>query len=547
MKISMAQINPTIGDMQGNLSLIKDAVTKAEAEGADLVVFPELSITGYYPGDLLLKQRFMAEVSLALDAVINLSKEVNVAILIGAPVPSNEVRGNALYNSLLVVKSGEVIHTYNKQLLPTYNIFDEKRHFEPGSDLQSHSFELNGFRVGTLICEDSWNKESKGYRINPLKALEIEKVDVLVSINASPFNEGKRETRHALFNELAIPVVYVNQVGGHDQLVFDGRSFVMESGVVVSELSAFDSDFLTIDLKSLPSPISIKSTSKYEDYLNQMTLGLKDYMKRCGFSKVVVGSSGGIDSALTIAIAALAIGSENVAAITMPSEYSSEGSIADSKALCDNLGVNLDVVPIKSQVELSKEVFNSTLSTPVSGLALQNLQARIRGVILMTYSNTFGHLLLTTGNKSEMAVGYATLYGDMAGGLNLIGDLYKTEVFELCRYINKKEGKELIPVVIIEKEPSAELAPDQKDSDNLPPYPELDTILKIELEDDVLSDSEKQQVLKDLESISADTITRIRRLIKLSEYKRKQAPPIIRLKARAFGTGRQVPISTSFR
>lgn len=566
LKLTLAQINPTIGDIVGNVTLMTQAARKARLDGAALVVFPELSLTAYYPADLLDDQVFqqaMADGLLALQAA---TREVpEVYWVVGAPTESTGTN-KMFHNSLLVLKDGKVVLSYHKQLLPTYNIFDERRHFEPGPDTVK-VLRIGGVQIGFMICEDGWNDEGRDYAVNPFQRLADAAPDLVISINASPSSIGKREQRHGVFTKAcarhALPLVYVNQIGGHDQLVFDGASFVVnDKGAVVFEADRFSEDLRTLTFDpvsreftdrhgdALPA-VSTGGLSTMEFYRSQIVLGLKDYARRCGFRTAVVGSSGGIDSALTLALAVEAFGAKNVTAITMPSEYSSAGSVDDSVTLCNNLGIALLTHPIRALVDGYRKGFEATTGTALKGLALENLQARIRGTTLMEYSNSFGQLVLTTGNKSEVAVGYATLYGDTNGGLGLIGDLYKTEIFELCRHLNATAGREIIPVAIIDKPPSAELAPDQKDTDSLPPYEVLDPILKRIVEGSALDTQESAQVATvyaDLARSKEGTalIAKIRGMVQRNEYKRRQAPPILRVRGRAFGFGRQLPIAAKY-
>lgn len=568
LRISLAQLNPTIGDQEGNSALMLAAARQAQAEGAQLVVFPELSLTGYSPGDLLLEADFLARVEAALAALVEASRcTPGLYWVVGAPT-RRRGPGKPLANSLLVLQDGQLRLSYAKQLLPTYNVFDERRYFEPGPEAGADPvplLQIGPARVGFLICEDGWNDAGQDYPVNPFAALAEAAPDLVVSINASPSSIGKREQRHALFAAASrrhgLPMVYVNQVGGHDQLVFDGASFAVspEAGVVfesprfaqsVDTLLLADGRFSAPDGTPL-APVPAAGLPVMEFYRRQIVLGLKDYARRCGFRKALVGSSGGIDSALTLALAVEALGAENVTAVTLPSRYSSAGSVDDSVALCANLGITLHEHPIRDLVQTYEAGFAAAFGSPLQGLALENLQARVRGTVLMEYSNSFGHLLLTTGNKSEISVGYCTLYGDTNGGLGLIGDLYKTEVFDLCRHLNASAGRELIPVAIIDKPPSAELAPDQKDTDSLPPYPVLDVILKVLIEGERLGKDEKAAVQAEYAALSAGPegralVARIRRLIDRNEYKRRQAPPILRLRGRAFGSGRQMPIAAFY-
>ncbi|MDR1853621.1 MAG: NAD+ synthase [Azoarcus sp.] len=564
LTFSLAQLDFTIGDFSGNVALMADAARKAAAEGAQLVVFSELALTAYAPGDLLDEPDFLARLDDALEKLLAASRVTpGLAWVVGTPL-KRTAPGKALANGLLVVRDGRVALAYAKQLLPTYNVFDERRYFEPGPDVAA-TLEIGDTKVGFLICEDAWNDEGKDYPLNPLDRLAAEQPDIVVTINGSPSNIGKREQRHALFAAASrnhgLPIVYVNQVGGHDQLIFDGASFVATpvGGVVfeaerfeeeVATLRFHDGEFLSASGRALPA-VPASGLPVMEFYRRQIMLGLSDYARRCGFKKVVVGSSGGIDSALTLALAAEALGPENIVAVTMPSRFSSIGSVGDSAVLARNLGIELYEHPIRDLVATYENGFNAAFGEPIRGLALENLQARARGVILMEYSNQYGALLLTTGNKSEISVGYCTLYGDTNGGLGLIGDLYKTEVFALSRHVNNVAGRELIPLAIIDKPPSAELAPDQKDTDSLPPYPVLDTILKILIEGERLSTDERDSVHADYARLAATAdgatlIARVRRMIWKNEYKRRQAPPILRLRPRAFGSGRQMPIAAKY-
>ncbi|NSL55883.1 NAD+ synthase [Uliginosibacterium aquaticum] len=563
-KLTLAQINPTVGDITGNCALMQAAANRAQAAGASLVVFPELSLTGYYPGDLLDEPDFLARIEQGLADLLAVTRSTpGLHWVVGAP-QRREGPGKALQNCLLVLADGAVRLRYAKQLLPTYNIFDERRHFEPGPDL-ARVLRVGGQQVGFLICEDGWNDEGRDYAVNPFERLADAAPDLVVSINASPSSIGKHALRRKLFAAASarhqLPLVYVNQVGGHDQIIYDGSSFAVEpqAGVVfeaerfseaIRTLTFDDGHFCEASGARLP-PSSDEGLPAMEFYRRQIVLGLRDYARRCGFTRAVVGSSGGIDSALTLALAAEALGAENVVGITMPSKFSSAGSVDDSVDLCRNLGVRLIEHPIRDLVATYGEGFSAAFEAPLQGLTLENLQARVRGTILMEYSNAFGHLLLTTGNKSEISVGYCTLYGDTNGGLGLIGDLYKTEVFELCRHLNAAAGRELIPVAIIDKEPSAELAPGQRDTDSLPPYPVLDAILKQLIEGERLGEDERAAVAAAFARQQAGEegralISRIKRMIARNEYKRRQAPPILRLRGRAFGSGRQMPIAAKY-
>ncbi len=564
LTITLAQINPTIGDISGNIGLMSGAARQAQADAAQMVIFPELSLTGYSPGDLLDDGAFLQRVEIGLQALLAMTQQTpGLNWVVGAPT-RRVGAGKPLENSLLVMRDGEIVLQYAKQLLPTYNVFDERRHFEPGPDVV-RMLHIGATKVGFMICEDGWNDAGQDYAMNPFASLAAAEPDLIVSINASPSDLGKREQRQQLFvaasRRYGVPLVYVNQIGGHDQLVFDGASFVVtpRDGVVF-ESAQFTEAVDTVqwdgtDFRdSVGTPLATVRNNPLplmEFYRRQIVLGLRDYARRCGFTQVVVGSSGGIDSALTLALAVEALGADNVVAITMPSRFSSTGSVDDSQILCQNLGVKMLEHPIRELVANYERGFAASFAAPLQGTALENLQARIRGTLLMEYSNAFGHLLLTTGNKSEISVGYCTLYGDTNGGLALIGDLYKTEVFELCRHLNARAGRELIPQTIIDKPPSAELALGQRDDDSLPPYPVLDVILKMLVEGVRLNATERAEVTQQFASLTRNEtgqalVEKIKKMIDRNEYKRRQAPPILRLRAVAFGSGRQMPIAAKY-
>ena len=564
LTITVAQLNHTVGDIEGNAHRMIETARHAAAGGADLVVFTELSLTGYYPGDLLDEPEFMVRVEQGLKTLQEASRQLpGLHWVVGTPLPCSGL-GKKLQNALVVIHAGDIVLRYAKQLLPTYNVFNERRHFEPGPDV-ARVLRIGENQVGLMICEDGWNDGGEDYAVNPFMRLADAAPDLVVSINASPSEIGKREQRHQVFGDAStrhrLPLLYVNQIGGQDQIVFDGASFAVEPGRGVAfEAKRFDEDvttlrfddgrFLARDGAALP-PVEAEGLSTMAFYRAQIVLGLRDYARRCGFTQAVVGSSGGIDSALTLALATSALGAENVVGITMPSVYSSAGSVDDSVTLCRNLGIRLATHPIAALVDTYTQQFEASFGQPLHGLPLENLQARIRGTTLMEYSNAFGHLLLTTGNKSELSVGYCTLYGDTNGGLGLIGDLYKTEVFALARHVNEAAGRELIPQAIIDKEPSAELAPDQRDTDSLPPYPVLDEILKLLIEGGRLARWEYDAALAFVDPLRATPqgealVQRIRGMIARNEYKRRQAPPIIRVRSRAFGVGRQMPIAAKF-
>lgn len=564
LRITLAQLNFTVGDIEGNVARMVAAAQQAAREQANIIVFSELSLCGYYPGDMLEETGFQQRIEAGISALQQASAELpQLHWVLGAPTPARGP-GKRLHNSLLVLQGGAVRLQYAKQLLPTYNIFDERRHFEPGPDV-AKVLRVGSTQVGLLICEDGWNDHGADYATNPFERMRDAAPDLVVSINASPSHTGKREQRHQIFADAArrhgLPILYVNQIGGHDQVVYDGASFAAEPDAgVVFEAQRFVEDVCTLQFDNghflsaegaRPAPVPAQGLPTMDFYRQQIVLGLRDYARRCGFTQVVVGSSGGIDSALTLALAVEALGADNVVGITMPSRYSSSGSVDDSVALCDNLGVQLFTHPIAELVAGYAQQFEASFGKPLVGLPLENLQARIRGTVLMEYSNAFGHLLLTTGNKSEISVGYCTLYGDTNGGLGLIGDLYKTEVFALSRHVNEHAGRALIPQAIIDKEPSAELAPGQRDVDSLPPYPVLDEVLKLLIEGERLSATEHQAAQNFVAQLQTDDagralVQRVRMMVARNEYKRRQAPPIVRIRARAFGSGRQMPIAARY-
>ena len=572
LRITLAQLNFTVGDIAGNMQRMVTAAAQAQADNAHIVVFSELALCGYYPGDLLDEPAFLQQVANGITALQTATIDTpGLYWVVGAPTPCN-APGKRLHNSLLVLEGGHTRLQYAKQLLPTYNIFDERRHFEPGPDV-AKVLRIGDQQVGFFICEDGWNDHGADYATNPFSRMADAAPDVVISINASPSHIGKHEQRlHMVANAARrhrLPLLYVNQIGGHDQLVYDGASFAVEPDAgVVFEAPRFTEAVTTLQIAHgrfcLGTPaathasddcalraISTAGLPTMAFYRQQLVLGLKDYARRCGFGQTVVGCSGGIDSALTLALAVEALGANNVTAITMPSHYSSAGSVDDSITLCRNLGITLLTHPIAHLVASYAEQYSASFGRPLTGLPLENLQARIRGTVLMEYSNDQGHLLLTTGNKSEISVGYCTLYGDTNGGLGLLGDLYKTEVFALSQHINATAGREIIPQAIIDKAPSAELAPDQRDTDSLPPYLLLDEILKLKIEGLRLSAQEHASAVAIVARLQATAegaalVQRIHKMVDKNEYKRRQSPPILRVRARAFGSGRQMPIAASY-
>ncbi|MCW9000583.1 MAG: NAD+ synthase, partial [Kangiellaceae bacterium] len=463
MKITMAQLNYTVGDIDGNLNKITEAYQKVENEDG-LLVCSELALTGYYPQDLVYQHGFVEKQLKALSKLQTITRGKPCGIVVGYIARNLSDVGKPIFNALAVLEDGKQIFEYHKKLLPTYNVFDEYRHFKAGNT--ESVFEYKDYKIGVAICEDIWAKTSYlNYPIDPIEQLENQNIDLLISINASPSNLGKQQGRFDVIASTAkrvnAPIVYVNQVGGNDELVFDGASLIVDrEGKVLSSLASFEEEMKSIELNET-QPGNFKPICDQELRFRQTVLGIRDYIQKCGFSKVVVGSSGGIDSAVTLAICAEALGNENVTAITMPSKFSSKGSVDDSVKLCNNLGVKLLTASIGEEYEIAVNRFVRMTGEKPSKITKENIQARIRGRILMEFSNQYGALVVSTGNKSEMSVGYATLYGDMNGGVNPLGDLYKMEVYALAEYFNQKVGREIVPQAIIDKAPSAELSEDQ--------------------------------------------------------------------------------------
>jgi len=545
MKIISAQLNYIIGDLKTNTQKIISVITE-HGNNVDLIIFSELCVTGYYPKDLLIRKGFLDAQQKAIELIREVSSAVSAGIIIGT-IQHNPFAGKDYLNTLELIENGQTIYQYHKQLLPSYSVFNESRHFEPGK--QPGLFTWRGQKLGFLICEDAWeNQDNPLYQRDPVAQLEKNKLDLVISINASPYNIYKRDTRHSLVEKIAkrcqCPVVYVNQVGGIDELVFDGNSLYYDA----NGNCCYDGPFFKEAVKFIDSqktqPIQISTVSNMAIISDQVIMGLKDYCAKTGFTKVVIGSSGGIDSAVTLAIAVLAMGPENVIAVTMPSQYSSSGSVDDSEALCKALGIKLINAPIKATFDIEVKEYTHAFGEAPSPLAQENLQARIRGQRLMTYSNSTGAMVVSTGNKTEMSVGYCTLYGDMAGGISLLADVYKQQVYELAIYLNDVVfNRKVIPEVIIDKEPSAELAPNQRDSDALPPYDQLDAYLQLLLEDDLLEGEERAALKMTAFKMSKEDRCRVRMLLDRNEYKRRQSAPVIRINRRSFGTDRQIPLT----
>ncbi|HVJ46999.1 MAG TPA: NAD+ synthase [Luteolibacter sp.] len=542
MKIGLAQTNAVIGDFPGNIKRLLAAYRGCLEAGADLVITPEMSLAGYPPRDLVFKSQFVPKCLQALD---HLAGEIREVPLIVGYIDHNDSGkpGKPFRNAAAWLENGEIRHRVWKTLLPTYDVFDERRYFEPGESCEPIVW--NGKRIGVTICEDIWTEDYLQrplYDRDPAEELAAKGIDLLLNLSASPFHVGKPAERREMLGKVArqakAPVVYCNAVGGQDQLVFDGHSVVIRSdGSTAAQMEGFSDETLVIDPFSAPAK-EITDSPPAEQLYNALVLGLRDYATKCGFSSVCLGLSGGIDSAITAVIAADALGPENVHGLTMPSPYSSGGSVSDSFALAKNLGIRCDEVPISDIYHTIKATLKPVFAGKPEDVTEENIQARIRGVLLMALSNKDGHLLLTTGNKSELSVGYCTIYGDMCGGLAVISDLPKMRVYEVSRWINR--DREIIPWNTIDKPPSAELRPDQKDQDTLPPYEVLDAILELYVEKHLSTD---EIIARGFD----ETIVRwIQRRVDLNEWKRQQAAPGLRVTSKAFGIGRRMPVVQRF-
>ncbi|NES97072.1 MAG: NAD+ synthase [Desertifilum sp. SIO1I2] len=552
MKIAIAQLNPTIGDIAGNTQQILEAAKRAASQGVRLVLTPELSVCGYPPRDLLMAPSFIEAMAIAV-AQLAEALPPEVAVLVGTvePNPDAHQQGDKpLFNSMNLLKGGRVQQVFHKRLLPTYDVFDEDRYFAAGE--ASHFFTLDGVKVGVTICEDLWNDElfwgKRSYRVNPIADLAQLGVDVVVNLSASPYSVGKQKLREAMLSHGASryhqPIIYTNQVGGNDDLIFDGCSIAFNRrGELVCRARGFEADEVVLgydgDLQVLPETTCAALLEVEEAEVWQaLVLGVRDYTRKCGFSQVVLGLSGGIDSSLVAAIAAAAIGAENVLGVLMPSPYSSDHSVKDALELAQNLGIRTEIIPIGDLMQGYDLALDKLFVGTSPGIAQENIQSRIRGNLLMAVANQFGHLLISTGNKSEMAVGYCTLYGDMNGGLAAIADVPKTRVYDLCRWLNQYSDREIIPENVLTKPPSAELKPGQVDQDSLPPYEILDDILHRFIHEHQ-SPQEMVGAGHDL-----NVVNRVIQLVTRAEFKRRQAPPGLKITQRAFGTGWRMPIAS---
>ena len=545
MKIALAQIDTTIGDFAGNAGLIIKYAGWARERGADLVVFPELALCGYPPRDLVEKLGFVER---SQSELIRLARNLPpIPALVGYVRRSRASQGKQVANAAAWLEGGKVVEDYAKILLPFYDVFDESRYFEPGSSVCVHEF--GGCRVAITICEDVWNDKhfwtNRFYARDPVEECVAAGANLLLNIASSPYNTEKIQLRHDMLKTIAskqnIPVAYVNHVGGNDQLLFDGSSMAFDArGELRARARAFAEDLVIFDTRDGAQEIRPAPESEAEEIYLGLCLGVRDYVQKCGFKKVLVGLSGGIDSSLVATLAADALGPQNVLGVGMPGPYSSPGSIRDAEALARNLGIEFRVIPITPVFESYLETLDPAFGRAPRDVTEENIQARIRGNILMALSNKFGSLLLTTGNKSELAVGYCTLYGDMAGGLAVIADVPKTTVYALARYINR--SAERIPQACLEKAPSAELRPNQTDQDSLPPYEVLDAILKAYIEDNRGAD----EIAATLQHLNPSLVRRTVRMVNAAEYKRQQAPPTLKVTAKAFGMGRRFPIAQKF-
>ena len=548
MLLALCQINTTVGDIAGNAKRIESAYASAVSQGADLVAFPELALSGYPPRDLLEQRDFVAGIAREVRRLASISGEAG--LLFGTPLPNSEPHGKALSNGAVLCSRGEVAAEIRKKLLPTYDVFDEARHFQADVS-EAKPVLFNGIQWGVHLCEDAWNEDDfwdhRLYRRDPVEELAGNGAQVLLNLSASPFRDRKSDLRRNMLashsQSLGLPMLYLNLVGANDELIFDGESLVIDAqGRTLHRSLAFEEDLLWVSVEP-GGAVEPKAKTLKTSFLERthsvrcaLRLGIQDYAKKCGFDSVVLGVSGGIDSAVTAALAADALGGDALWCVAMPSRYSSSHSLEDAEALAKNLGARYDVISIDDMFQTSLDTLAPAFEGSRPGVAEENLQARARGTVLMGLSNKFGHLLLTTGNKSELATGYCTLYGDMAGGLAVLSDVPKTLVYDLANHINMGPNK--VPQNTIDKPPSAELRPDQTDQDSLPPYSVLDDILEGFIEEGKSMSQLVQQ------GHDAKLVQRVLQMVARAEYKRRQAPPGLRISPKAFGMGRRVPIAT---
>jgi NAD+ synthase/NAD+ synthase (glutamine-hydrolysing) len=547
MRFAIGQINTTVGDLAGNVNLMIETARRAAAGGAQAVIFPELAVVGYPPRDLLEKPSLYEQALAEEQRLARETAGLDLALIYGTVRPSEASTGKRAFNVAAVLRHGEIVFRQAKMLLPTYDVFDEGRYFLPAD--KQEVCRLLGADIALTVCEDAWNDkmfwERRLYARDPVEELVQAGARILITINASPFHMGKRELRRQIFQTAArrhgISVIYVNQVGGNDQLVFDGSSFAMNAaGEVIASAASFAEDLVFVDPETGEGDRHENLEDACESVYEALVLGTRDYIRKCGFRQVLLGLSGGIDSSLTAVIAADAVGRENVTGVAMPGPYSSAGSVTDARALAQALGIRFETVPITSVYEQFLKLLDPLFGGRPRDVTEENLQARIRGVILMSLSNKWGALVLTTGNKSELAVGYCTLYGDMAGGLAVISDVPKTLVYQLARVANRRHPG-AIPESVFTKAPSAELRPNQKDSDSLPPYETLDAILRLYVEEYL----PPRQIAEQL-NLPLDLVRDVVNKVDRNEYKRQQAAPGLKVTSKAFGMGRRFPIAQRF-
>jgi NAD+ synthase (glutamine-hydrolysing) len=541
VKIALGQINPTVGDFSGNAAKIIEYAHRAKAAGAGLILFPELAICGYPPRDLVDRSAFVARNRETAERIA--VETSGIAVICGLVTPSGTDAGKTVMNSAALLMDGKIAFIQSKMLLPTYDVFDEMRNFAPAKSQTLFSF--CGNRMALTICEDAWNDErfwkKRLYTVDPVASLIQAGGNFVLNISASPFWIGKREFRRDMLASIArqnkVPVALVNQVGGNDSLVFDGSSVVLNrEGEIIAQGKSFEEDLIFFDSQSLTGDMHEQIAGDEASAYSALVLGTRDYMHKCGFQKAIIGLSGGIDSALTAAIATDAIGAEKVIGVGMPGPYSSQGSIDDARALANNLGIRFELISINPAYEAYREMLRGVFAGQKEDVTEENLQSRARGMLLMALSNKFGAIVLSTGNKSELAVGYCTLYGDMAGGLAVISDVPKTMVYRLSEFVNSRQA--VIPQATLEKPPSAELRPNQKDSDSLPPYEILDAVLE-----DYVEDSHSAEQIAADHKFDIEVVRRVMRMVDRVEYKRQQAAPGLKISPKAFGYGRRFPIA----